>query len=304
MRDRAFTGRELRPILDVAASAGVTGQIFLPTPNEARFRNQAEGMDGVRRLVEMAPDRVAMLCGSDYLTVWMHEAFQNGYSARDLGERLARLRADLDQGGCLGIGEIGPYHFEKSPGQRVLTFPMNFTPLLKIAELAAQKIVPLEIHAEPVTPEDRSFEDEVFGGIELLFRLNPSLRLILSHTAMTHPSNARALLGKYPNLSMNLKVPPARLSWVNLGKVTSASDELFEDWALLMEEMPGRFMVGMDNHFYRSRRGSRGFRAKRYRRRVQQMRRILGGLAPPAQQPIAFKNAEKMWPRLKARSGR
>ena len=103
---------------------------------------------------------------------------------------------------------------------------------------------------------------------------------------------------------MTLKIPPERLSWVNLGKVTSGSDELFEDWGLLVGEMPGRFTVGMDNHFYRSRRGSKGFRANRYRRRVEQMRRILGGLAPPAQQPIAFKNAEKIWPRLKSRKRR
>ena len=193
-KDGPLGDRHLSEILGAAREAGVERLIFAPTPNQGRFHEFEDGMRGMLRLVDMGQGRAGHHCGSDLLTVWMNSAFRGGFDAADLDQRLARLEAELDGGPCTAIGEIGPYHFEKSPGQKVIHFPMSFEPFIKLAGLAARKGVWLELHAEPVTPDGVSYEDDVFGGIGLLFRRHPGLKLILAHTAMTNPANARALL--------------------------------------------------------------------------------------------------------------
>ena len=153
------------------------------------------------------------------------------------------------------------------------------------------------MHAEPVTPAGVSYEREVFGGIALLFRRHPGLKLILAHTAMTNPANARALLAAHHNLMMNLKITSKKknLSWGNLGPIANRERQIYEDWATLMEDMSDRFMVGTDTHFWRE-RGSRVVDPERYRKEIKRMRRLLGSLNEAAADAIAHGNARRLWP--------
>lgn len=287
---------DLDAVLEQMDAAGVRRILVLPTPNEGRYRERDDNAAARRRLVRMGAGRAGRLCGSTYFTVWMHEAWRNGYREDDLAARLARLGKDLKQGGCLGIGEIGPYHFEKHPGQWVIRIPMNFAPMVRLAQLAAGAPgggVWLDLHAEPVTPSGESYEDRVFGGIAHLFRQAPGLKLILAHSAMTNPHNARALLKAHANLMMNLKMvtPNRNLAWNNLGPIVNQDRELFEDWAVLMEDMPERFMIGSDARF-----GSKRYRPGKYKRRLRRLRRLLGSLDAAAAEMIAWRNAERLWP--------
>lgn len=282
--------------VDVAAemrAARVAGLIVLPTPNEGRFPDADENAAGRRSLAGRSGGRILRACGSTYLTVWMDDAYRGGWSAADLRGRLARLDRDLTDGGCAEIGEIGPHHFEKVPGQKVIDFPLGFAPLMKLAGLAAARGAWLDLHAEPRTPDGASREDEVFGGIGALFARHPALKLILSHTGMTNAANARALLRRYPNLTMNFKLVRTgkSRSWDNLEPILNARRLIFRDWAALMEDMPTRFMVGTDWRF-----GDKGYDAKRYVRLIHLVRRLLGSLSPGAARLIAHGNAERLWP--------
>ena len=291
----SLSEKHLSEILDVARDMGVERLIFEPTPNQERFTNFEDGMEGMRRLVDLGKGLAGHHCGSDHLTVWMHFAYRNGYEAAELDERLKRLEAELDGGKCTAIGEIGPYHFLKRDGQLLIDFPMSFEPFLKLAGLAAGRGVWLELHAEPVTPDGDSYEAKVFGGIALLFRRFPDLKLILAHTAMTNPANARALLGTYPNLMMNLKVTPGNISWLNLGPVTNGERKIFDDWAALIEDFPDRFMVGTDTHFWRN-SGGRVVTPERYVKVIKRLRRLLGTLDETAADALAHGNARRLWP--------
>jgi predicted TIM-barrel fold metal-dependent hydrolase len=178
----------------------------------------------------------------------------------------------------------------KKPGQKVIEFPLNFRPFLELAALAQQLDVPLDLHAEPVDHHDNSHEAQVFGGVALLYQRFPRLKLILSHTGMTHAANARALLDTYPRLMMNLKaVPPGRrLRWDHLGPVINADNRLFEDWAELLEAMPERFMIGTDARF-----GSDHYPRGRYEKKIRRLRRLLGSLDEDAARMIAHDNARR-----------
>lgn len=271
---------------------GIERLILQPTPNEGIFRDGDENEKDRRKFLQIAGWRGGRFCGSLYLTNWMDEAYDRGYPKPDLDSRIARLRKELDSGTCLGIGEIGPYHFDKKAGMGIIRFPLNFRPMVAVAALAEEKGIWLELHTEPRAPDGRTFEREVYGGIAYLFGRFPKLKLILSHTGMTTPKNARSLLKKYPNLMMNLKMvrPGGFLSWEHLGPISNARDELFEDWARLMEKMPRRFMVGTDSRF-----GTGQYTGKRYGRNIRKLRLILGSLAPAAADLIAHGNARRLF---------
>ncbi len=65
---------------------------------------------------------------------------------------------------------------------------------------------------------------------------------------------------------------------------------MYEDWARLFEEMPERFMVGTDAKF-----GRKTFNTGKYRKKIKQIRRALGAVAPAAAILIAHENAQKMF---------
>ncbi|MBI4185378.1 MAG: amidohydrolase family protein [Proteobacteria bacterium] len=286
---RRREANDLGAILAALAEAGVETAVFMPTPNEGRFRESAQGQDEKRELLARGQGRVRLFCGSDYISVWLNDAFALGYREREVDSILARLSADLAAPSCAGVGEIGLFHFNKKGDQAVVTYAPGFKPFLAIVGLAAGKGAWLDLHAEPVEPEGASHEDEVFGGLALLFRRFPNLKLILSHTAMTNPTNARRILAAYPTVMMNLKIVREHDGWRNLEPVTDEQGALYEDWAKLFEEMPGRFMIGTDAKF-----GRRSFSPDRYRREIERIRLLLGSLSPEAQRPIAVENARRV----------
>lgn len=281
-------------LLAALDEAGVARITIMPTPNEGRFdpggHNPRDGASGRQALRTLAPGRVRVFCGAASLTVWMHVAARAGYSEPALAARLGGLARSIDTGGCAGIGEIGLFHFRKWGHQAVIDIAPAFPPFLAVAKLAADKGVWLDLHAEPVEPEGRSREAEVFGAIALLYRQNPNLKLILSHTAMTNPANLRALLQTYPGLMVNWKLVRRHEKWRNLEPICDAQARLYQDWAALMEAFPERFMVGSDAKF-----GRKDFRLEAFQKDIKRIRRALGGLAPKAAEMIAWNNAVRVF---------
>lgn len=279
-------------ILPWMDKTGVERLLVLPTPNEGIFQDGHMNAQDRHRWPRLMGDRGGRLCGSTYLTNWMHDAYNNGYDQADLEERLQRLRKDLDSGGCLGVGEIGPYHFDKKGHGGIITFPLNFEPMLAVAGVAAEKGVPLDLHAEPNKKGGGSYEKDLYGGIAFLHKRYPNLKLILAHTGMTSPINARRLLNTYPNMMMNVKWVGGKgnLKWSHLGPIVNAQRALYEDWAKLFEDMPDRFMIGTDSRF-----GSRQYQGNRYGKNIRVTRRLLGSLDRKAADLIAHGNARRVF---------
>ena len=211
---------------------------------------------------------------------------------------LSRLSEDLNNPECAGIGEIGLYHFNKTGHQNIIEYPPTFAPFIKIIGLIAEKEAWIDLHAEPVDPYGKSYEEQVFGGLELLFQKYPNLKLIISHTAMTNPTNVRRILETYPNIMMNFKPITSHNRWRNLEPITDPEGRLYDDWAELFEQMPERFMVGTDEKFGRNRKEGRESEVSRtikYQEDIKHMRRILGSINPDAAEFIAYKNAERIF---------
>jgi hypothetical protein len=272
------------------AAAKVDRIVVMPTPNSGR-RGHHDANERTQWFGKTSAGRVLALCGSDYLTPWMNNAAGRGNIPSDVDAVMAELAQDLKSGGCAGVGEIGFKHFNKTGMQAVVQLPAGYPPLLAVAATAAQAGVVLDMHAEPVEPEGASHESEVFGTIALMYRQSPNLRLIASHTAMTNPANARALLMAFPALMMNVKRIGSSVDWDNLEPVNDERGRLYTDWAALFEDMPDRFMIGTDFKF--GRQGDHS--ADAYTQRIHEIRLMLGSLDPAAARKIGVENAERIF---------
>ncbi|MEE8515671.1 MAG: amidohydrolase family protein [Alphaproteobacteria bacterium] len=288
--DEPASDSELRDILGHIRKAGVEGVIVMPTPNEGRRRRSHNRRQYRRKFQKLGGNTVRLMCCGSYLGQWFHNAQGKNVSNEAFKRLRRRLGEDLASGHYLGVGEFGLYHFDKNGRQPVIQYPPNFTPFLATVGLIASLGRWILLHAESVDPEGNSYEDKFFGGIELLYRRNPSLKLIIPHTATTNPDNVRRLLTRHPTLMMDFKFVGRLGNWHHTEPVHNADKELHEDWARLFEAMPSRFMVGTDAKFYR-----RGFDGDDYRRLIERFRRVLGGLNPQAARLIGHENARRIF---------
>lgn len=267
--------------------------VFMPTPNDG---NKGKGNDDYMsgqdvKLTKEIPNRARAYCGGDYLSNWMLEA-QDIYLESSLNSRLAHLEQDIDSGECAGVGEFGLMHFNKSGNQHVIKTKPTFGPVLKMLDLIARKGTWLQLHSEPYEPDGTSHTTEAFGALALWYKRYPNLKIILSHTGMTNPTNARRLLMAYPNLMMTIKLAsPKGGEWNHLEPVLGNDGEVYEDWAKLFEDMPDRFLIGSDVKFGRHDSPDSELN---YPKRIMGYRRLLGSLEPKAAKAIAFQNAARL----------
>lgn len=263
----------------------------MPRPNDGLRSYQEKGVVKRHQIRELAPDQVINFCESNYITTWLNSIYlKNTHSGKKLQQVLERISQEANNGKCVGFGELPTYHFDKGYGhqQNVLTIPPNFKPFLDIVDHIAQHDMWFDLHSEPVTSDGKSYEVEIFGGLELIYKWNPNLKLIYSHTAMTNPQNARNILKHYPNVVMSIKIETKHNRWRNLEPVVSEAGDLYEDWAELFEEMPTRFLVGSDFHFDR-----KNVNPKKYVRKMRLFKKLLGSLKPEVAKLIAMDNAQR-----------
>lgn len=278
-------------VMEVMAEVGTRRMLVMATPNSGRRPAHEKEERYRRRLADKSNGRIARLCGGNY-SYWLHQAFRDGYSATGLRAILDRLRRGIDSGRCRGLGEIGLYHFNKNGRQPIIAYAPDFPPFLALVGLAAEKGVWLILHAEPVEPEGLSHEDALYGGLALLFARHPGLKLILAHSGMTNPANARRILTTYPGVVMDLKTVHKHRNWRNLEPIHDQSFRVYQDWAQLFEEKPDRFVVGIDAKFGRS---GRRYPLSRYVGEAMRIRRLLGSLDPKAARMIGYSNAAGMF---------
>jgi hypothetical protein len=125
-----------------------------------------------------------------------------------------RIEAELDKGRWRGIGEL--HIFAKDRHSPVFH---------RIIEIATQRRIPLQIHADPAV-------------IDTLYDVSPSLPVIWAHAGtFPYPDLLADYLQRYPALSIDLSVRDERIA---------PDGQISDDWYALFLRFPDRFMVGVD----------------------------------------------------------
>lgn len=282
----------------VLEKSKVSGAVVMPVPNDG-LSNRGSALASTEqklRLARLAPDQVRILCGGDYLTNMLSDAQSFGRVTDLLTQRLQRLAQDLDTTPCLGVGELGLMHFNKSGDQNVTYIRPDFPPLLEVVDQVGQRGGWIQLHAEPRDPAgDVSHHAELAQALALWTARQPRLRIMLSHTGMTSAANARLILQSYSQVTMSIKLMSANmLAWRHLEPLLNANGELYEDWAQLMEDMPDRFVVSTDAKFGAGLKHSAESETA-YPQIISRLRWMLGSLEPSAARKIAQGNARRLF---------
>ena len=158
-------------------------------------------------LYRQAPGRIVPLLGvyrsQDDKIAWVDDA--------TLPER---VEAELDKGPWRGIGELHIFAGDRhSPVFR------------RIIEIATQRKLPLQIHADPAV-------------IDTLYDISPMQAVIWAHAGtFPYPDLVADYLHRYPALMIDLSVRDERIA---------PDGRISDDWYELFVRFPDRFMVGVD----------------------------------------------------------
>jgi predicted TIM-barrel fold metal-dependent hydrolase len=177
-----------------------------------------------------------------------------------------------------GIGEV----FLRHDDLTALTYgdtPRATTSAFgRLLDLAAARDLPVLVHSNigPAWLEQPNY----LGEIESAIRAHPKTRVIWAHAGISrriviadHTDILRRMLGQYPNLTVDL-------SWVIFEQEIVPGGVLDRRWVTLLEEYPGRFVIGSD---------SVGF-FDQYKPTLQRYYLLLDALKPETARKVAHDN--------------
>jgi hypothetical protein len=114
----------------------------------------------------------------------------------------------------------------------------------RLLDLAAARDLPVLVHSNigPAWREQPEYLDEIESAV----RTHPKTRVIWAHAGISrrivianHTDILRRMLGQYRNLTIDL-------SWVIFEQELAPGGTLDRRWVSLIEEYPGRFVIGSD----------------------------------------------------------
>jgi hypothetical protein len=161
-------------------------------------------------------------------------------NAVDHVERMLALYPNFWQ----GIGEIFLRHDDLTALTYGPTPRGTSDAFSRVLDLAAARNLPVLVHSDigAAWLEKPDF----LGEVESAVRTHPKTRVIWAHAGISrrivipnHTEILRRMLAQYPNLTIDL-------SWVIFDQEIAPGGVLDRKWPSLIEEYPGRFVIGSD----------------------------------------------------------
>lgn len=178
-----------------------------------------------------------------------------------------RAKAILD-GGAIGFGEMILLHFCLGPTHSYQYTPPDHPLMLALADLAASRDVPIDVHMEAWPSETAPPENlrsacsqnpdrfpASLPAFERLLQHNRKARIVWQHVGWDNggfmtPALMRDLLGKHPNLYLSLRVErrtqQVAAASAMPNRIVDASGAIREEWLALFHQFPDRFVIGCD----------------------------------------------------------
>jgi len=180
----------------------------------------------------------------------------------------ARLDAALADGQARALGEV---HVRQV--SRQIDRSPDAPAFLKILEVAARRKVPVIIHQE--------LDDKAAAALEKALAASPGATLILAHGGGATPARLAALLGRHANLRVDL----SGMHFQRTPHLATETGPLDPAWKALIEQMPDRFLMGIDLW------APRLFEPAMLDKLMRWTRRVLGEFRPEVAERVAYGNA-------------
>ncbi|TAN47471.1 MAG: hypothetical protein EPN26_13840, partial [Rhodospirillales bacterium] len=189
-------------------------------------------------------------------------AAKSGAPGDDLRQRFTAAAERIAASGAVAFGELALEHFGLGPGHQYEYVPPDHPLLLLLAEIAADKDMPMEVHLEAIEREAPIAERYLpFGNpavlkpnIEAFERLlahNPKTRIVWAHmgwdnTGQRTPALMARLFAAHPNLFVNIKMGPDSLP---VNRPLERGQGIVPEWGELIKNFPDRIMLGSDQFY-------------------------------------------------------
>jgi predicted TIM-barrel fold metal-dependent hydrolase len=214
--------------------------------------------------VEKYPSRFAALGGGGTLNVMIQQAVEAGRVSAELEKTFDARVSELVRKGAVGFGEMAAEHFSMSEEHPYETAPPDHPLFLRLADLAAQYDLPIDLHMEAIPeempmpsrfqspPNPRILKPNITAFTRLLAH-NRKAKIIWVHlgwcnTGQRTVALTRRLMAENPNLYMSIRIASG-MQARNVVSPTFPLDEngrLKQEWLALFQEFPDRFVIGSD----------------------------------------------------------
>lgn len=237
---------------------GIAMAIVLPPPqiDQQPVYDAAAFVGALRR----HRDRFAYLGGGGVLNSTVHRYADPATVTDTVKQGFAAAAEQIIDGGAVGFGEMASLHISATTGHPYEFVPADHPLLRVLADVAAKRDVPIDLHMDAVEGEmltpsrfavspNPSKLADTMGGLARLLAYNPKAKIVWAHGgsdplgAMT-PAAIGRLMDAHPNLSVSLRVVGEQAPMMNKALT---GEGLNPHWKDLLTRHADRFMIGTDS---------------------------------------------------------
>lgn len=204
--------------------------------------------------------RFAFVAGGESLNPLVHETAADNVSS-DVVQQFSREAEAIAAAGAAGFGELALEHFSSGIGNHPYeSAPPDHPLLLALADIAAARSMPIDIHMEAV-PQDMPFPPNRPQGsnpptlranidrFERLLQHNPNARIVWVHAGWDLTGERtiplmRGLLDRHANLFMSIKID--RSGSPRTTPFFPDSAQIRPEWIAMLRGFQDRFVIGSD----------------------------------------------------------
>ena len=281
---------------------GIEKTLVMPPPFSPTHP-QSYDVETLKRVVGKFPGRFAILGGGGVLNPMLVSAAKSKTLDDKLRDRFIRAAHEVLDQGAVGFGEMMVEHFSMDAGHPHMSAPADHLLLLLLADIAAERGVPIDIHMEAIeneaglpggrykSPPNPARLSPNIAAFERLLVHNPNARIVWAHlgwdnTGQRTPVLMRRLLAKHNNLYVHFKMGGDSL---NVNKPMAQGQGLLPEWLKLIEDFPDRFMVGSDQFYVTPRSQAR------FPQHTKPMRKLIDQLSPDLARKVGLDNASVVY---------
>ena len=248
-------------------------------------------------------DRFGFLSGGGSLNLMIQRSVESGELTQEMKREFAERAQEILDSGAAGFGEMAAEHLSFEPGHPYEYAPPDHPLFLLLADIAAERGVPIDLHMEAV-PSDMPLPPRLdsppnpqtlkanLAAFERLLDHNPKAKIIWAHAGWGRTGQRTAqlcqrLLRAHPNLYMSIKLrrrtpPPTSMFTKNR--------EMKYLWQMVLSEHADRFFVGID--WFHLAPGARRHQPDNL---VERYGAVFRGLGPQTQRTIAFETPRELF---------
>ncbi|MBF0356534.1 MAG: amidohydrolase family protein [Alphaproteobacteria bacterium] len=250
-----------RLALQVMDELGIRQTILLPPPFTSGH-DVAYDIETLKPVTDKYPGRFRFMAGGGSLSPLLLDAAKNGQVSEETRSRFIAATERVAVSGAVAFGELALEHFGLGPGHQYEYVPPDHPLMLLLADIGAEKDMPLEVHMEaiereaPAAPRYVAFGNPAImkpniDAFERLLAHNPKTRFVWAHmgwdnTGQRTPALMARLLAAHPNLFVNIKMGPDSLP---INRPLERGSGLVPEWAQLIATFTDRIMLGSDQFY-------------------------------------------------------